>query len=176
MGLLSRALDAFASWALSKNSPGSYKSEDDPRWAYTIATNGDPYLTRVLAPKWFARVFGCRPYLHKFHRKDIDRHLHSHPWQWALSIVLSGSYDETRVDHDATLLARGIRLITSREILTTTRRVSRFNYLTSDDYHKVDELHGDVWTLFITGPSIPGWGFLVDGVHVPDHLYLNKDD
>jgi len=171
VSLVAKALGAFANWALSKNAPGSYKDEDDPRWAYTIATDGDEYLTRVLAPKWLRRVIGCRPYLHKFHREDLDRHLHNHPWKWAFSIILCGSYDEVRLDHELTEASRALG---EPRDYTVRRRVRWFNVLTDADYHKVEHLHGEVWTLFITGPRVQGWGFRVDGRHVPDGEYLGK--
>ncbi|MGN6103521.1 MAG: hypothetical protein ACTHU0_00210 [Kofleriaceae bacterium] len=50
-----------------------------------------------------------------------------------------------------------------------------FNRLTDTDYHRVRELRGDVWTLFITGPRVQDWGFLVDGDHVPWTKYLGKE-
>lgn len=164
----SRALDAFARWAVSKNTPGAYQGEDDKRWAYTIETDGSPYLTRVLfsnllpIKKWF----GIGVYLHHFHRPDIDRYLHSHPWRWAASVILTGSYDEERLEG-----------VIGTEAITSTARVAHFNILRDTDYHKVLELHGDVWTLFITGPRLlTDWGFLVDGVHVPWRDYLGKDN
>ncbi len=51
-------------------------------------------------------------------------------------------------------------------------RTRRWNWLTGDDYHRVLRLHGDTWTLFLTGPRRDDWGFLVDGEHVPWKKYL----
>ncbi len=156
--MIAGLLRKFAAWALAKNAPGGYAGEDDERWAYTIETLGDKYLTRVfLAPKIAGLV---RPMLHNFHRPDSDRYLHNHPWRWAFSIVLSGSYDEERLVDD------------SGE--TKHRRVRWFNVLRADDYHRVTKLHGDVWTLFVTGPRVQDWGFLVDGERVPWTEYLKR--
>ncbi|MGN6103684.1 MAG: hypothetical protein ACTHU0_01140, partial [Kofleriaceae bacterium] len=97
--VIAGALRRFAEWALSRNPPGGYAGEDDKRWAYTIETDGDPYLTRVLLPR--IRIPGVcdfRPMLHRFHRPDVDQHLHNHPWKWAVSLILSGSYVEERFD------------------------------------------------------------------------------
>lgn len=168
--MISRLLNKFTNWALSKNPPGGYAGEDDERWAYTIETEGDPYLTRVLLSRWLPikKWFGIGIYLHHFHRPDIDQHLHNHPWTWGMSFVLSGSYTEERLE--------GFLETMPPQILTDTRRVSRFNFIRDTDYHKVKELHGDVWTLFITGRRHENdWGFLVDGVHVPWTKYLSKD-
>lgn len=158
--MLSRLLNRFATWALSKNEPGSYAGEDDSRWAYTIETDGSPYLTRILLSRLLKLKdkLGVGVYIHKFHRPDIDRHLHNHPWTRAFSVILSGSYIETRLAGTT----------------TATRRVRWFNSLTQHDYHKVESLEGDVWTLFITGARVQDWGFMVDGVHVPWKKYLKK--
>jgi hypothetical protein len=167
--LLARALGAFANWALSQNAPGSYAGEDDKRWAYTIETDGNPYLTRILFP----RVFGFRPMLHRFHRADLDRHIHNHPWALAFSFILCGSYVETRLDVEADALLHRLGRRADRDP-TITRRVRWFNVLTDADYHKVDRLNGEVWTLFVTGKRMQDWGFLVDGEHVPWREYFAK--
>lgn len=158
--MLSSVLSRFATWALSKNAPGPYKGEDDKRWAYTIETDGDKYLTRILSP----RFLGVRVYLHHFHRPDGDRNLHNHPWRWAASLLLSGSYDEERL---AVPEVEGC-------LETQVRHVRRFNYLTDQDYHAVKKLHGDVWTLFVIGPSKQDWGFLTDKGHVSWREYLKR--
>ena len=157
--MISWLLNKFANWALSKNKPGSYQGEDDNRWAYVIETDGSPYLTRILSP----RIFGYRVFLHHFHRPDIDQHLHNHPWKWAASLILNGSYTEERLEG-----------VYGTQAITFTQKVKRFNLLRDTDYHKVLELHGDVWTLFLTGPRIQDWGFLVEGQHVPWTEYLMK--
>jgi hypothetical protein len=164
--VIARALNAFTQWALSKNAPGGYEGEDDPRWAYTIQTNGDPYLTRVLLSRLLPirRWFGIGVYLHHFHREDRDRWLHNHPWTWAASIVLNGSYVEQRLEG-----------MVGKEQIDEVRTVTRFNFLRDTDYHKVLRMRGDVWTLFITGKESQDWGFLVDGVHVPHKKYLGKE-
>lgn len=160
--MIARLLQTFADWALSKNASGPYCGEDDPRWAYVIETDHQPYLTRVfLTPK----VLGYRAMLHHFHRPDADRYLHNHPWRWALSFVLSGAYDEERlVPNPDPLSSAGGTFV--------KRLVRRFNTLTDRDYHRVTRLRGDVWTLFITGPRIQDWGFLIDGEHVPWREFL----
>ncbi len=163
--MLSKLLGKFAKWALSKNAPGGYSGEDDKRWAYTIETDGSPYLTRIMFP----RIFGMRLFLHHFHRGDGDQDLHNHPWKWAASLVLSGFYIEERLE--GVIPMKGLK----PTVMTETRVVTRFNFLRDTDYHRVDSLHGDVWTLFLTGPRTQDWGFLVEGNHVPYTTYLGKD-
>lgn len=174
--MIARILSKFTEWALARNAPGSYAGEDDKRWAYTISTNGSPYLTRVMAPRITLPLVGSfRVMLHYFHRPDVDAHPHSHPWKWAASLVLSGAYEETRVV-DGELAWNNFRGEWMKP--TVTRLVSRFNKLTARDYHKVDKLHGEVWTLFVTGDRSPddNWGFLVEDRHVPWRKYLGKDE
>jgi hypothetical protein len=166
--VLNRLLSKFTDWALARNAPGGYTGEEDGRWAYTIETDNSPYITRVLAP----RIFGFRVMLHHIHRADDDRELHNHPWAWAFSCILSGSYDEERLE--AIVPSAGD--IHAAQVLTEKRRVRRFNRLNDADYHRIEKLHGDVWTLFVTGPRVQDWGFLKDGVHVPWSEYLSRHD
>lgn len=158
MSLASRALEKFTRWALSKNAPGPYRgAPHDDRWAYTIYTDGDRYLTKVILfqTRWLTA------YLHHFHRQDLDRAPHNHPWRRAVSVLLSGSYDEARTDRASwpDMLYRRVRFI---------------NFITDADYHLVERLHGDVWTLFFTGPRVQTWGFLVDGEHVDWDQYIKR--
>jgi len=88
--------------------------------------------------------------LHHFHQSDSDLELHSHPWRWAVSIILSGAYTEE--------LRRGDRVI------VRLRRAGSIAMLRNDfdriDFHRVDLVAGvPVWTLFVSGPRIPNWHF-----------------
>lgn len=143
--MIARLLNRFAAWALEHRPVDSPSSKQPARiGAYVITdyTDGSPYITRVLLP----RVFGIRPLLHRIHKPDSDRAMHNHPWRWAFSVVLAGSYDEERP-------------VKGRESFVQTRRVSRWNLIRSTDFHRISHLHGEVWTLFITGPRIQDWGF-----------------
>ena len=167
VGLL---LNKIMHWALAKNGPGGYRGEDDTRWAYVIETDGDQYLERLLLPRIRVPALGIdvKPMIHHFLRPDADRNLHDHPWAWARSLVLSGSYVETRLERDETTLSRAA----GGQDVTVTREVRRHNALDAGDFHKVDELLGDVWTLFITGPTVQDWGFRVGGRKIPWRQYL----
>lgn len=39
------------------------------------------------------------------------------------------------------------------------RLVRWFNWITDQDFHKIVELRGAVYTLFVTGPRTQSWGF-----------------
>lgn len=125
-----------------------------------------PYLTRLYlkgaprmadgsspfddggAPKQDA-IFpkGIGIYLHRFHRSDDSQELHDHPWKWALSLILSGGYYEERF-----MIGDGVK---GRYVLPFM-----VNLITAKDFHRVDLLHEEAWSLFVTGPKFRNWGFL----------------
>jgi hypothetical protein len=84
-------------------------------------------------------------YLHHFHRSDVDRELHNHPWEWAVSFVLAGGYVEER---------REGRAVVRKEVLP-----GHFNRIRHDDFHRVDLIEHDAWSLFLVGPKVKSWGF-----------------
>jgi hypothetical protein len=103
--------------------------------------------------------------LHHFVGPDDAGH-HNHPFEWALSIVLWRSYtEEVLVDP---FFLPGCGTFGWIE----TRRVRFFNWIPRGKYHRIVELHGNVWTLFITGPRVSSWGFWVPGRgHIPFDQY-----
>lgn len=84
-------------------------------------------------------------FLHRFHRSDDDGALHSHPFEWAVSLVLVGGYSEER--------RRGDRVV-RRDVLPW-----RINFIRGDTYHRVDLFEHDAWSLFLVGPKLPTWHF-----------------
>lgn len=98
------------------------------------------------------------PFLHHFRRSDDAEHLHCHPWKWGLAIILVGGYSEERRaparghEKPCATCAAG----KSASCYKVTRRVYKplsFNFLRGTDYHRVDLLGEDCWTLFIAGPK-----------------------
>jgi hypothetical protein len=153
---------------------------DKPRiWGHVICdeADGTPYLTRVLLPRiprWVPVVGGVRPMVHKFHRPDVDRDLHSHPWAWMLSLVLAGAYVEERRDR-----AAEADKVDGEPVATRRRLVRWLNWLTAEDFHRVAELDGELYTLFCVGPRLdrdPTWEFMDvdDGTRVPWREYLDR--
>jgi hypothetical protein len=114
---------------------------------------GTPYLERY----YVFGAFGWHFYIHRFVDSDPDRGLHDHPWTRAVSLVVSGGYDELRpVGGDP----RRTRL---RHV-----RPGRLNLLRGKDYHRVLLRGGrPAWTLFGHGPRAKGWGFFQDGAYRP---------
>ncbi len=109
------------------------------RLACRIISDGEhPYLERY----FLFRAFGVTAYLHRFVGSDPDRGLHDHPWPWAFSAVLAGSYLERRRAGE--------------------RSVRWFNRLSGDTFHRVIIPPGapSVWTLFVhSNARVKPWGF-----------------
>ena len=110
--------------------------------------DAEPYLERY---HLLRLPFGYRAYLHRFVASDPGRGLHNHPWQHAVSLVLSGSYHETRM-----LPARGDNALQHREL-----RAGSFNLISGEVYHRINMAQGrECWSLFLHAPKTRDWGFL----------------
>lgn len=133
---------------------------DEPR--VFPGPDGDPYLSRwylqgqrfdkfgkVVNPASFRSLIRdltpFSTFLHKFHRSDADSELHSHPWAWAWVMVLAGGYVEERLVGD--------------RIVTITRKPGSIFMFKHDDYHRVDLLGRESWSLFLAGPYAGPWFF-----------------
>lgn len=111
-----------------------------PDGTWPFDKNGTPRDGIVWSPK----TWGL--YLHRFHRGDDEQELHNHPWRWAVSLILAGGYvEERRCD--------------GGEVKTRIVRPGRLNVIRSDDFHRVELLDEDAWSLFLVGPKFQGWGF-----------------
>lgn len=128
-----------------------------PPRVITGRDGASPYLSRwyllgaardntghVVEASWQERL-PFNLFLHRFHRSDDDGALHSHPWKWSVAFVLAGGYsEERRVGDD----------VIRREV-----RPGRLNFIAATDYHRVDLLERDAWTLFFAGPKAGTWFF-----------------
>lgn len=106
---------------------------------------------------------GVGVYLHKFHQSDDDEGaLHNHPFRWSCSLILVGGYLEYRRLHDSIVK----RLI----------KPFRLNWIDCDDFHRVELLQKDAWSLFIVGPRTQSWGFWnpIDLSVTPWRQFLEK--
>lgn len=105
--------------------------------------------------------------VHHIRRPDSDRHLHSHPWVAARTIILRGRYlEELPRDPDGPGYCG---------LLSNWRERNRGDtgLLMHDDFHRIHMVPKDgVWTLFITYRKAGTWYFDVDGVKVPWREYL----
>jgi hypothetical protein len=96
--------------------------------------------------------FPISVYLHRFHRPDNDRELHNHPWPWAVSLILSGGYLEQRFAKPHSGLGH-LRWL----------RAGSLNVLTADTFHRILELDGEPWTLFVVARKVQPWGYYITG-------------
>jgi hypothetical protein len=173
MSLMRRALH----WLTSKLDP--------PRVIFD-REGGSPYLSRYYvfgAPKasdglpvfdatgnprpaitWNDRVGPIALYVHKFWRSDDDGSTHNHPWAWSIAIILAGGYREQRLDS------------TRKRLISRTFLPGMINIIRQDDYHRVDLLRDDSWSLFIAGPRVDSWGFwdIAQQVHVPWRTFIAR--
>jgi hypothetical protein len=121
--------------------------------SFTITKDGVKYLTRYyvfLKDRVFGNIF-----IHHFHRSDMDMGtngyglLHSHPFRFSVSFIISGGYREERRASDGTVYSRLVKPFT-------------FNFISKKDFHRVDLLDEKegAWSIFFTGSRKNNtWGF-----------------
>src|SRR3569833_1249508 len=63
-----------------------------------ITRDGKPYLERYFAAGWspLNKQSGPAIFLHHFVASDSATEVHSHPWGWSASLILTGGYREQR--------------------------------------------------------------------------------
>ena len=107
-----------------------------------------PYLERY---HLLRLPFGYRIYLHRFVASDPGRGLHNHPWRHAISLLLSGTYQETRM-----LTAESNHALQRRWL-----RAGHLNFISGDVYHRINIAAGaECWSLFLHAPKTRDWGFI----------------
>lgn len=89
------------------------------------------------------RTEGWSVVIHNFHKSDSTTLLHNHGWTWGLSFVLAGGYIEERLIGD--------------KVIRRTVKPFTFNFIRPHDFHRVDLLEKDAWTLFFRGPRLKEW-------------------
>ncbi len=97
---------------------------------------------------------GAHVYLHCFHRGDNERELHCHPWLWSMSLILVGGYREQR-----RVVAEFAGKKTMWDVEERLVQPGDVNYIAQSDFHRVDLIDGECWTVFVSGPKASSWGF-----------------
>jgi len=123
--------------------------------------DGTPYLLRVYllgrrGDETAKRTFKPHAFLHYFFRSDADSALHNHPWDDALSFVLTKGYLDHRLNPR------------TEKVEQRYVRPGRFNRIGQSDFHRVQLIDGPCWTLFLPGKRTQpsngyDWGFLEGG-------------
>lgn len=137
--------------------------------------NGDAYLERYYlcgrAPAYFpvpvkARLqFLPTVFLHRFVCSDEDDELHNHPWDRSVSFILAGGYEEERRVPATTPVLHSYGPVTKLvehdvwKVIVRRIRPFTFNHIGVGDFHRVDLLEKDAWTIFVTGKKMQTWGF-----------------
>lgn len=110
--------------------------------SFTISKDNIPYLTRYY---FFGKDrLWCNIFLHHFQKSDMDMGeggfglLHSHPWPFSFGLILVNGYSEERRLEDGS-------------IVTKVVKPGSINFITRKDFHRVDLLKEDAWSLFFTG-------------------------
>jgi hypothetical protein len=147
----------------------------DHRWQFMqrrdipVSTD-DPtvYLRRwyVVATPWGQIL------LHHILLPDAARALHDHPFSFA-SLILRGGYAE-----EALIADPGYEPAERTPfVLTHHRRPGRWHFMRAEGLHRIAQLHGDCWTLVLTGPRRRTWGFVEPGRGWVDwRTYLGVSD
>lgn len=94
-------------------------------------------------------------YIHRIYKADSDGHMHSHPWKFFLSYVLSGGYVEQT------------NLIGKEYLVKTAGSIGGRWW---HEYHKIAHLIPTTTTLVFTVGNEP-WGYQVNGQHCDHRLY-----
>lgn len=99
-------------------------------------------------------------FLHKFVSSDDSSKVHCHPWTWAVSYILAGSYRETRMRRAPNVFKRKTDKVTLLPPEINSFETGQINFISSDVFHSVEIRSQNVWTLFLHGPREHRWGFL----------------
>lgn len=133
--------------------------------------DGRPYLWRSYFNPDVEPEPDVGMFLHKFVGDDDPGIVHNHPWVWCVSIILWGSYNETRYKwstHTLRLAEPPLHPLSQPPTIQSvklydkkTRLLSPFdvNVINHDDMHRVSLIDKECWTLFIHGPRVSTWGF-----------------
>lgn len=121
-----------------------------------------PYLERY----FLCRIRRKRVYLHRFVGDDIEE-VHSHPWPWAVSIVLTGWYWERVL----------VRLTGQHGPVyqNVLRSAGHMNRIPGGRYHTITQVRPETWTLFIIPDMEQDWGFLRVEHDAQGWVYSIKD-
>lgn len=106
--------------------------------------SNEPYLTRYYLFLKDRKWFPFNVFLHNFHKGDLDD-LHDHPWPYFTLILRGGYWEHTP----------GGRF---------WRAPGHFRFQAPTSLHRIELEPGvNAWTLFISGPKLRDWGFIVNG-------------
>jgi hypothetical protein len=134
-----------------------------------LITRGDdqPYFYRVYIKDEKISEDGASEddlfniFLHKFVGSDPLEEVHTHPWRWWVSIILSGSYRQVRYEWSPAVIEDGrVRRVALSDKSERTFGPLDVNIILHSQAHRVELTPGQpCWTLFIHGPRVSTWAF-----------------
>jgi hypothetical protein len=125
--------------------------------------DNEPYLERYYLFLKDRKKFPFNVFLHKFLKGDPDD-VHDHPWPYATLILKGGYYEWVPCfNHE------GLKVGETRY----WRGPGHFRICKPTSYHRIELAEGVVaWTLFMPGPQVREWGFLVKNKWIHNDNYL----
>lgn len=129
------------------------------RRAITNAADADVYMVRytlVGTPWGDIKV-------HHILRPDIARDPHDHPWPF-VAVILRGGYTE-EVPYPSWRPGWPLMRLKGRR-----RRPGHIYRAAATYVHRLDEVHGDCWSLVVSGRRVHTWGF-----HASDGTWTRWD-
>ena len=125
--------------------------------------NNERYLERYYLFLKERKWFPFNIFLHKFLKGDPDD-VHDHPWPYA-TLILKGGYYEWVPEFNP----KG-EMVGQRRYW---RRPGHFRVCRPTSYHRIELAEGvTAWTLFMPGPHVREWGFLVRNKWIQHEQYL----
>lgn len=118
-----------------------------------------PYLWRAYLGERKGDPSATGAFLHRFVSSDV-RELHCHPWAWARTFILAGSYSEDRASSLSVDFVAKRATLDGSTWRTEVFRPGDTNVIYGSTFHRVDLLTPEVWTLFVHGPRVQDWGFV----------------
>lgn len=125
---------------------------------------GEAYLSRYFLFRGPKSADGSNPYdefgrpksnivrtnkwsfvLHHFHKSDSTTKLHDHGWTWGLSFMLAGGYMEEK--------------LVDGKVITKKVKAFTFNFIRPNEFHRVELIEKDAWSLFFCGPRTKEWNY-----------------
>ena len=157
--ILQKIKDHFLNW-LEKN---------DRKRIIMDRENNEPYLVRYYLFLKDRKRFPFNVFLHKFLKGDPDD-VHDHPWTYA-TLILKGGYWEWIPQFDN----NGIKTCE----IGKWRGPGHFRISRATSFHRIEiDPTVSTWTLFMPGPLVREWGFLVKNkwIHNDDYLTQRKSN
>ena len=117
--------------------------------------NGELYFERwaIIEISNFAAL-----YIHRIHKADKDKHLHTHPWNFA-SVILKGSYIEL-CDDGKVVKAPGSISFAGRHFC-----------------HRIEEIiSGPVWSLFFVYGKYKPWYYSLGKIESQEYRKMKNEN